>query len=175
MLVAPTDPRLLWLVLRTKPKQERTVLEVLAGRDIEAYCPRVIEPRAFARAPHGPVPLFPSYVFSRCVPAERFAAANYCPGAAGILRFGGSIAVVEDEFIAMLREREGERGYLVIGEARRRPVAGERVRIAKGPLAGLEGIVEKYMPAKDRVRLLLALVGGTRRAEVEAAHLTRAR
>jgi transcription antitermination factor NusG len=173
--VPPTDSRLLWLVVRTKPKQERAVVETLGGRDIEAYCPRVIEPRAFARAPHGPVPLFPSYVFGRTVPGEHFAAANYCPGAVGILRFGGSIAAVEDDFIAMLREREGERGYLVIGEARRRPVKGERVRIARGPLAGFEGIVETYMPAKDRVRLLLALVGGTRRAEVEAAHLTRAR
>jgi transcriptional antiterminator RfaH len=171
MLVPPTDVRLLWLVVRTKPKQERAVVEVLQGRSIAGYCPRIVEPRWHLRAPRGPVPLFPSYVFAHCVVHDDYAAVNYCPGAAGVVRFGAELAAVEDEVIVRLRETEGERGYLEVKAVRRAPRVGERVRIERGPLAGLEGVVTRYMPARDRVRLLLMLVSGTRSAEVEAGHV----
>ncbi len=171
MLVPPDQPTAVWLLLRTKPKKERAVAETLAGRDVPAYVPLVLEPRWHTRAPRGPVPLFPSYVFAHCVPRERFAAVNYCPGAAGVVRFAGELAAVEDAALALLRDREGERGYLVFGEVRREPKAGSRVRIVKGPLAGFEGIVERYLPARDRVRLLLAMISTVRRIEVDASHI----
>lgn len=169
MLIEPTDPRLLWLLLRTKPKQEAAVVRMLEGRAIPAYCPRVLEPRRHVRAPRGPVPLFPAYVFAQCVPRDSFAAVNYCTGAAGIVRFGAHVAAVEDAFIAALHEREGTLGYLVMSDVRREPRQGSRVRIVTGMLEGFEGIVERYLPARDRVRLLLQLVAGTRPVEVDAA------
>ena len=168
MLVDPADTRLLWLLLRTKPKQEAAVVRTLGGRSFEAYCPRVLEPRRHVRAPRGPVPLFPAYVFARCVPRDSFAAVNYCTGAAGVVRFGAHVAAVEEGFIAALREREGTLGYLVMSDVRREPRQGSRVRIVRGMLEGFEGIVERYLPARDRVRLLLQLVAGTRPVEVDA-------
>jgi transcription antitermination factor NusG len=168
VLIDPADSRLLWLVVRTKPKQERAVIEALQGRDLEAYLPRVLEPRRHRHGPLGPVPLFPSYVFARCVPRDRYSAVNYCPGANGLLRFGERIAAVEDEFIAQLHDRAGERGYLVMADARHRPVKGARARIVRGPLAGIEGIVERYLPARDRVRLLLKMVTAVRSVDVDA-------
>jgi transcription antitermination factor NusG len=171
MLIDPQETRAVWLLLRTKSKQERAVAEALVGRGVETYLPRVVEPRWHARAPVGPVPLFPSYVFAHCAPCERFAAVHYCPGATGLVRFGGALAAIEDEIIVSLKEGEGERGYLVIGEVRREPKKGSRVRVVKGPLAGFEGIVERYMPASDRVRLLLALVRSARSVEVDAGHI----
>jgi transcriptional antiterminator RfaH len=171
MLVQPTDPRVLWYLLRTKPKQERTVVETLSARGVEGYCPRVLEPRWHVRAPRGPMPLFPSYVFARFLAAESFAAVNYCTGAAGVVRFGSDLAAVEDGVITALREREGERGYVEFKAARERPREGGRVRVERGPLAGLEGVVTRYLPARDRVRLLLAVIGGVRNVEVDARHV----
>jgi transcription antitermination factor NusG len=171
MLITPDEDRPVWLLVRSKPKQETAVVQALAGRDVPAYCPRILEPRWHPRAPRGPVPLFPSYVFAHCVPNERYAAVRYCPGASGIVRFGDALAAVEDDFIASLREREGERGYLVIAEARRAPSKGARVRVVEGPLQGLEGIVTQYLPAKDRVRLLLSMVSGVRNVEVDVRHI----
>jgi transcription antitermination factor NusG len=171
VLVAPTDERPLWLVVRTKPKQERAVVETLGSRSLEAYCPRIIEPRWHRRAPRGPMPLFPSYVFARCVLRDGLGVVSFCPGVAGVLRFGGELAAVEDEIILKLKEKEGERGYLEIKAVRRSPRPGERVRIESGPLAGLEGIVTRYLPARDRVQLLLLLVSGKRTAEVDAGSL----
>ena len=171
MLIAIDDPRSVWLLLRTKPKQENAVAQALAARGVPVYCPRVLEPRAHARAPRGPVPLFPAYVFAQCVVSERYALVNYCPGAAGVVRFGERLAAVEEEFLIALRQREGERGYLVIGDARKPPSEGARVRVVSGPLRGVEGIVTRYLPAKDRVRLLLAMVSGPRNVEVDARHI----
>lgn len=164
-----------WVVVRTKPKQERTVIETLAGRGIEAYCPRMLEPPRHRYAPRGPVPLFPSYVFARCVLPDRYLAVHYCTGAVGVVRFGEEVAVLDDAIVAALRQREGERGYVVVQDIRRRPARGDAVRIVEGPLAGLSGVVERYMPARDRVRLLLSVVRGVRQVEVDAAHVQRAR
>ncbi len=174
MLISLDDPRQLWLLVRAKPKQEFALVQALGGRDVDAYCPKVLEPRWHARAPHVPVPLFPSYVFARCVLQEKYAAVRYCPGASSLVRFGERFGAVEDEFIVSLREREGERGYLVFSDARRAPVKGSRLRIVQGPLQGIEGIVTHYLPAKDRVRLLLTMVGGVRHVEVDARHTRRA-
>jgi len=171
MLISLDEPRHVWLLVRTKPKQEFALVQALAGRGITAYCPKVLEPRWHARAPHVPVPLFPSYVFARCVLKEKYAAVRYCPGASTVVRFGERFGAVEDEFIASLHEREGERGYLVFADARRAPVKGSRVRIVEGPLQGIDGIITHYLPAKDRVRLLLTMVSGVRNVEVEARHI----
>ena len=171
MLISLDDTREVWLLVRTKPKQDFALVEALPGRSVAAYCPMVLEPRWHDRAPHGPVPLFPSYVFARCVLKEKYAAVRYCPGASRIVRFGNEFGVVEDDVIASLREREGERGYLVLADARRAPVEGSRVRVVRGPLQGIEGIVTHYLPAKDRVRLLLTMVSGVRNVEVDARHI----
>jgi len=58
-----------------------------------------------------------------------------------------------------------------IAAARERPREGSRVRVERGPLAGLEGVVTRYLPARDRVRLLLAVIGGVRNVEVDARHV----
>jgi transcription antitermination factor NusG len=171
VLISPADGRALWLVVRTKPKQERAVLGTLCARGVEGYCPLILEPRWHRRAPRGPVPLFPSYVFARCVVRDEFAAVNYCAGVSGVLRFGSEVAAVEDEIITKLKEKEGERGFVEIKAIRRAPQPGERVHIERGPLAGLEGIVSRYLPARDRVQLLLLLVSGRRAAEVDAGSL----
>jgi hypothetical protein len=106
MLVPFTDSRTAWLLLRTKPKQEHNVVHVLNHRVLDVYCPHVLEPRGHARAPVGPVPLFPSYVFARCDVSSQYNTANYCPGVFGVVRFGEFLAAVEDEFVDLLRSRE---------------------------------------------------------------------
>ncbi|MEP0774211.1 MAG: hypothetical protein HRF46_07595 [Acidobacteriota bacterium] len=171
MLIDLDDPNPHWLVIRTKPKQERAVVELLGHRALEAYCPRVLEPRTHRRGPLGPVPLFPSYVFARAVASQHYNGVHYCHGAIGILRFGDKLAAVEDDFIDLLRQRAGERGYLAFGQVRKPLEKGMRVRVTAGPLAGYEGVVAAYLPAAERVRLLLQLVTGVRRAEVDARHV----
>lgn len=167
MLIDPGDPRRTWLLLRTRPRRESLAAEHLGGRGIEAYLPRVLEVRTHRRAARDPLPLFPSYLFAHVVLRDRHAAVVYCPGVAGLVHFGGFVAAVEDEVVAALRRREGTRGYLLPGTARRDLAKGARVRIRGGPLAGFAGLVSRHQPGTARVQLLLDLVRGTRRVEVD--------
>lgn len=171
MLLNAGDPRPAWYLLRTKPRQERFVEGLLAARGFNTYLPRVLEPPVHRRAPRGPVPLFPSYIFVHCVLAEHFSPVNFCPGGVGVVRFGSEFAAVEDELIQFLRMRQKDRGYVAVAEARKAPSPGAKARVIGGVFAGYEGLVERYLPARDRVRLLLTLVGGRRLVEVEARHI----
>ncbi len=168
MLIPGSDPRPHWLLLRTKPKQEARTVSALLAREIEAYCPRILEPVRPRFGPLGPLPLFPGYVFARLVLGERFAAAQYCAGSSGLVRMGDQFAALEDEAVTTLRQREGERGYVVPELPPRALRAGTRVRIAQGALSGLEGVVTRYLPAKKRVQLLLAYAWSGRSIEVDA-------
>lgn len=168
MLIYCDDARPHWLLLRTKPKQEAKAVGSLAARELEAFCPRILEPVRPRFGPAGPLPLFPGYVFTRLVLGDRFAAAQYCAGSAGLVKMGGGFAAVEDETIAALRLRQGERGYVVPELPPRALRPGTRVRIAVGAMSGLEGVVARYLPAKKRVQLLLAYAWSGRPVEVAA-------
>ena len=168
MLVSPIETRTVWLLVRTKPKQERLAADFLEQRGIQVYCPRVLEPRTHLRAARNPVPLFPAYLFARCAVEESFSAIGFCPGVSGPVRFGERLAAVDDRDIALLRRREEGKGYLVLSSLRKPPVAGSRVNVVRGPFSGMEGLVEQYLPSQERVRLLLKVVSGSWRAQVDA-------
>jgi len=168
MLIQPLDPRPHWLLLRTKPRQEHKALLTLASRGIAAYCPQMLEPYRRPWEPRGPMPLFPGYLFAWLVVQDRLAAVRYCPGVVGPVRMALCFAVLEDELVTALREREGGRGYIVVERPRKELRPGSRVRVAKGALSGIEGIVSRYIPARKRVQLLLGLACAVRAAEVPA-------
>jgi transcription antitermination factor NusG len=165
------ETRPVWLLLRTKPKQERLATESLAGRGIAVYCPRILEPRTHTRGALGPVPLFPSYVFGQCVLQRSFHALAYCPGVSGPVRFGERLAAVEDEDVAYLQEKEQGRGFIVAAVIRTPPVKGSRVHIVAGPFKGMQGIVQQYLPSQSRVRLLLEAVTGKWRCQMGSEYV----
>ena len=169
MLISAVDPRPHWFLLRTKSKQERRALETLEARGIPSYCPKMLEPHPRPWEAKGPVPLFPGYVFAWLIVGDRWAAAQYCPGAAGFVRLGEAFAALEKEAIEALRLREEGRGYIVIGRPRKELRPGSRVRVVGGVLSGIEGIVNRYIPGRARVQLLLTLACGFRAAEVAAS------
>ena len=168
MLISPVDPRPHWFLVRTKAKQEGKALGMLDARGIVSYCPRMLEPRRRPWEPKGPVPLFPGYVFAFLGLGDQRAAAQYCPGATGFVRFGEAFAALEDEAIEAFRSREEGRGYILIEWPREELRPGSRVRVEGGVLSGMEGIVSRYIPGRERVKLLLTLTCGVRAADVAA-------
>jgi transcription antitermination factor NusG len=168
VLLSHLEPRPVWLLIRSKPKQERIAAESLEGRGVAVYCPRILEPRTHLRAARTPVPLFPSYLFARCVLRESFYALAYCPGLVGPVRFGERFAAAEEEDVAFLREKEKGRGFLVPSSVRKPLMKGSRVAVLAGPFRGFEGVVEQYLPSQNRVRLLLEVVSGKWRAQMGA-------
>ncbi len=168
LFAEPRDGRRLWLVVRTKPKQERVAARHLGQRLVEPYCPLFLEPPWHLRAPRGPVPLFSGYLFVRCVPRLDLDRVRYCPGVLRPVAFGDRLAAVDEAFVRGLRELEGERGYIEPQVVHRRPRRGQRVRIMSGPLRGLEGVFDGYLRGGDRARVLVEFLRSRRPVEVEA-------
>jgi len=171
VLIKPTDPRPAWLLLCTKAKQERAVSAALDGRGIRAYCPRVLEPPRHPRAPVGPVPLFPSYVYWSRRRAGSFPGHALLRGRRGHRALRRLRRGVEDKSIERLREREGKTGHLVSRDVRNAPRQGGRVRILSGPFSGYGGLVKRYLPSQEQIKILLTVVGSTGRVEMASRHV----
>lgn len=160
-----------WLVLHTKPNQERVTVMHLAQRGVEPYCPMFQEPRWHRRAPRGPVPLFTSYVFVRCDPSAHLARIAFCPGVLRPVSFVRKLATVEQAFVDSLRERSGERGFIVAEELSETIPSDSRVRVLDGPLRGMEGVLRGYLRGGARAMVLLHMLQGQRLIEVDAGVL----
>ena len=154
-----------WLVVRTKPRQERVAVCHLQQRDVEPYCPLFLEPPWHPRAPKGPTPLFTGYIFVRCEPLLRLNAVTFCPGVAHAVRFDRRLAIVDQEVIDSLKLREAERGYIVPMETESGIPPGSKVQVMAGPLTGIEGIFRGYLRGGQRARVLMEFL--RRRSVVE--------
>jgi transcription antitermination factor NusG len=125
-----------WYALAVKPRHEKAVAADLRQRGLEEYLPLYGARRSWSdRVKLVELPLFPGYVFCRYGYGERSRVVT-APGVRAVVGFAGADAPVEDSEIAALRT------ILAAGL----PVApwpylgaGSRVRIARGPLAGVEG------------------------------------
>jgi transcription antitermination factor NusG len=108
-------------------------------------------------------PLFPTYLF--CLVdsgTDAWPDIRWVPGLCYFLGAGGELVPVSDDIITHLKERIA---WWNSGGFEPRFTCGERVVITGGPLAGLEGIFRKYLPARQRCQVLLQILG--RQSEVE--------
>ncbi len=160
-----------WLVVRTKPRRERVALANLEHRGSETYCPMYLEPPWHRRAPKGPTPLFPGYVFVRCAPLMEVNAIRYCPGVLSLVAFDRRLATVSQALVDELRRREAERGYVLPPEAAEGIPKGARVRVMAGPMAGMEALFTGYVHGRDRARILMEFLRRPSTVEVDAGVL----
>jgi len=149
------DHPLEWLVVRTKPRQERVAISHLSHREVEGYCPLYLEPKWNRKAPQIPVPLFTSYIFVHCVPELQLNAVSFCPGVAHPVRFDRRPATVDQDTIDALRLREAAHGAVVPPEIEIGIKLGNKVMIMAGPLTGLEGIFRGYLRGRERANVLV--------------------
>ena len=156
-----------WLVVRTKPRQERVAVCHLRQRDVEPYCPMFLEPPWHSRAPKGPTPLFGGYIFVHCNPHLQLNAVSYCPGVLHPVRFDRQLATVDQPVIDAIKQREAERGYVVPTEMEIGIADGSKVRVMAGPLKEMEGIFRGYLRGGQRARVLMEFLRQRSLVEVE--------
>lgn len=108
--------------------------------------------------------LFPSYLFAEFVYSEKHRQVRSSLGVHGILQFGYQIAVIDPGIIQVLRQRSGDSELVTLDH---QITIGEPVRVADGPFRGLEAIVTRLVPAKERVCILFQLLN--RSVEIEAS------
>lgn len=150
-----------WYVVRTRHRQEaRAEANLKIGR-IETFLPWVrtrSRRRRFDREA-----LFPQYLFARFDAHECAHDVTFTRGVQNIVRVGGELATLNEDVIGLFRSKLDEHGFIPLGQ---KLEPGEQVTIERGPFAELAAVVERILPAKQRVIVLLATVATSIRVEV---------
>ncbi len=141
-----------WFALRTKSNFERVSAVSLSQKGYETFLPTWRDRRRRRdRAVDIEVPLFPSYVFCR-FDFHRRLPILLSPGIIHIVGGGAGPEPVADSEIEALRA-------IADAQLRTEPwpflQVGQRVRIAVGPLAGIEGLLIKF---KSGHRLVVSVM-----------------
>ena len=147
-----------WFCIRTQPKHEHIAAAHLKqDLDIEVYLPRIRFRRATRQgAAWFTEALFPNYLFACFELAGRLRQVHHARGVRGVVHFGPQWPAIPGAVIEELRSVVSAEKVHVIGEG---PQPGETVRIAGGIFHGLEGLVTRVMPGRQRVAVLLEFLG----------------
>lgn len=160
-LVVGLVPR--WYAVFTMPRHEKRAAWQFRQRQIESFLP-------LYRAKHRwknrctvivELPLFPNYLFVRIDPQERLRVLRV-PGVLSIVSCGHEPLPVPDQYITGLRDG------LLKCEIEPHPglEVGARVSITTGPMAGMEGVLDRQKNTY-RVVLKLEMIGRSVAVEVD--------
>jgi transcription antitermination factor NusG len=140
-----------WWAVYTRHQHEKAIADVLSAKGFEIFLPLYDSIRRWKdRQKLLSLPLFPCYVFVRGGFSRRFQILN-TPGVHMALTRGDQIAVIPEKEIAAIRRT-------VEGRFRMEPHpflrCGEPVRVIRGSLEGVEGILVRK---KNQFRLVLSV------------------
>jgi transcription antitermination factor NusG len=133
-----TEESLPWYALQVRTRYERVVADHLDGMSYEWFLPLTRDRKRWSdRIKEVAVPLFPGYLFCRFDVQNRLPILK-TPGVLHIVGYNRQPISVDEAEIAALQA-------LVASGVPNQPCSfveiGDRVRIAAGPLRGLEGIL----------------------------------
>ena len=128
-----------WRVLKTRVKCEKVVRDQLLALGLEAYVPVIRRTARYVRKIKVyELPLITCYTFVR-LPKDRRIDALALPYVQGILRVDGQDCIVTDREMEWLERVSGSGMDVHVETVSLRP--GEKILLAHGQLAGLEGRV----------------------------------
>ncbi len=140
-----------WYAIYVRPSHEAQVAKRFSNREIESYLPQYqVEHRWKNRCTKKlDLPLFPGYIFAHISPAERVRVLEV-PSVLFLVGTGNRPTPLPDcEFDAL---RAGLAARKALPHAFLK--VGERARIRRGALAGLEGVV---LRSKNSLRVVISL------------------
>ena len=162
-----------WFAVWTRNQFEPRVSDQLRRKHFEVFLPTVRVPsRRRDKRVVLDQPLFPGYVFLRFAPSRAgYVAVVSTDGVVRVLGQGwDALQPVPDEQVEGVRrlvtQAEGARAVPWIR-------VGDRVRITRGPLAGLEGLVRDHCRGRATFVVNVDLLQRSVGVEVEAALLAR--
>lgn len=154
-----------WYSARTKPKHEHiAAANVRRNLLLPVFFPRLrlekMTRRGIVRVSE---PLFPCYIFIRCVVEDRVNEIQHLSGISRLVQFGGKFPQVADAIIEELQAWFNQDEVMAV-ESQLAP--GDEVTVAAGAFAGMTAQVLKSLPAKKRVQILLEILGRPTTVEV---------
>lgn len=163
-----TDGGQRWFVVQSQPNAEMKAASHLARQGFAPYLPRYMKRRRHARRVEMvAAPLFPRYLFVTIdMSAQRWRSIFSTVGVSRLICNGENPTPIPDEVIATLKAREDETGFVRL-DFRPQFRVGDKIRVLDGIFADCLGIFDG-MPDRDRVSILLDLLGRKVRVLVEA-------
>ncbi len=153
-----------WFAIRTSPRWEIRASSELSRRGLETYLPICRVKRNWSdRDKIIDQPLFPGYLFGRFPLADRVRVLQ-TPGVKQIVGVGSTPAPIRESEIDSLKT-------LVSANILLEPWpylhAGQRIRIDRGPLTGVEGFVVRAEQGAFRIVVSLDLLQRSVAAEID--------
>jgi transcriptional antiterminator RfaH len=155
-----------WLVVRYKINERLRFERNLHNQNIEFYIPRIftVTPKGAIQKPEA---LFPGYGFVQLANTNLQALRNTL-GLIAIIRFGDQLAIAKHSMITQFKELEYSSKIQPV--AVKRLAKDDMVIVTSGPFKGhLSKILTT--PVKDRVTILISLLGSERTLTLSAANL----
>jgi transcriptional antiterminator RfaH len=155
-----------WYCARTKPKHEHIATANLRKHlSLEVFNPQLRMERSTRRGLIRVVePLFPCYIFVRCVMQDRLDEIRYTNGISSIVHFADKIPPVADSVITDLQACFNAEEPMPVQE---QLVPGVEVVMGDGAFTGMRASVLRVMPAGQRVQVLLDILGRPTAVEVD--------
>jgi transcription termination/antitermination protein NusG len=156
-----------WHALWTRSNYEQIVHDALQAKGFEVFLPKIdVWSRRAGRGQLAPAPMFPGYLFlRRAMNKKTYIEVSRVSGLVAILgERWDRLAVVPDPDIAAIQQ--ALRANLPVLP---HPfvAAGQRVRIARGPLIDVEGFLVRANPAKGLLVISIDMLHRSVAVEVD--------
>ena len=151
-----TEP--VWACIRTHPKHEHIAAAQLSHvPGVEVFNPQLRLERQTRRGRmRSTESLFVNYLFARFAIETSLERVRHTPSVKTVLHFGQRIATIPNHVIEELRQTLLENADTVFTDA---PLEGDEAEISNGPFQGEKGIIVRVLPARERVEILLDVLG----------------
>ena len=141
-----------WYVAKAKPQKEGSLKSFLEQWGVEVFYPKVPQPGRNTTQQA----LFPTYMFCYLDPTSRvWPIARWAPGMAYFLNHDGEPTRIPEQMVEHLRNRVDQWNSKDVRQLKH----GDKILVMSGPFAGLEGVFQRYIPSRERCRILLEAVG----------------
>ncbi len=155
-----------WFCVRSQPKHEHIVAAGLRRLDgVEVFHPHIRQRRITRR---GPVwfteALFPNYVFARFDLQDHLHQVRYTTGVSNVVHFGDRWPTIAESEIEELRRCMDDSEMHTPLETLS---PGDQVTIVNKAFYGIPAMVLKNLPAKQRVHVLLEILGQSTVADLK--------
>lgn len=156
-----------WLVVRTKARQELRAIRHLEEQGFKTYCPEIPKYNGVKEGV-GKQILFPGYCFAQFM-ERSVSAIRSTPGVSDVISFGAErkLSLLDEAVLQDVRAVEAFHNQKLSGLR-----SGDLVSLIKGPFKGFQALYSKK--DKERVEVLLMLLGRQQRVLVPSNHLLQA-
>ncbi|MEW6301912.1 MAG: transcription termination/antitermination NusG family protein [Verrucomicrobiota bacterium] len=163
--LCPDADKAAWFCIRSQMKREHIAAAHLGQLPaVEVFNPQLRLLRSTRRGPKWFIEsLFPNYLFARFTLDAMLEKVSGTPAVKFVVRFGDLVPEVPDYVIGELRRQLAEMSDVVLTDT---PVEGEEVEIAAGAFAGMKATVTRVLPGRQRVQILLDILGRSVPAEL---------